>query len=526
MAVQKTYFVLKGIFEYFRDYETTLVPIDTPVTNARATIRMSSYKIDGIEQVMNTPVSAGSLTLSNGEQSECNQDMSTCAIGGIANSYNPFYSFIRMDFPLVNGKRRGTSTGSTNGTNYGFNSLNLTIDKTEILDGFGVSRFGAFAIDIDFDFDFYLKFTIDVPTTSEGVFPYGQGVVFEMQHVASECSSTFTATYGSGDAQVIENIYSYGFLKGVDVGEEARDYHIVPSCFELTPVDVCEGFSGYGIGIMVGKPSDDTPQIIKKTCCETLKVFAEQTTKETNYKNDYKSLIFKRQTENDTYDFILKNCDGVETPLIDNTYGEFYDFGDFEDYPDYKGIKLDWFEVLNNLGSGKYKLITNYNIAGFTGSYETCVYELNTFSFEAAAYTVRFDSVLNSYYESQDIDLTGLFWQDSIRVQGTWGYRQIETQIDNYIQSGRTIKDIKTDHINNYTFESELISRCASPVLLDWILRGDELYVSDFFPYAHKDYKDFPIKLNEYGELGYFGRNDSVTFKAEFGDRILNQRKL
>jgi len=518
MATQKTYFVLPSVFEYLRD---------SPIIGGYNTkVEIKSYKVAGIEKIQNTPVSTGSRPNTEAELSECNQDMTTCNIGGINDSYNPFYNFCRVDFPIVNGVARGVSTGSTNGTNYGFNDLNITIDKNQIRDGFGNDRFGSFAIDIDFDLDFYLKIQIDLPPLSAAIFPYGDSVTFEIQHVALECSSTYTAKWNDGVTAVTDDIYSYGFLKGVDVGQEARDYHIVPSCYELIPVDVCEGFSGYGIGIMVRKPSEDTPQIINKTCCETLKVFAEETTKETNYKNDYKSLIFKRQTENDTYDFVLKSCDGVETPLTDNTYGTFYDFGDFEDYPDYKGFKLDWFEVLNNLGSGKYKLITNYNIAGFTGSYETCIYELNKFSFEAAAYTVRFDSVLNSYYESQNIDLTGLFWEDSIRVEGTWGYRQITTEIDEYIQSGRTVKDIKTDHINNYTFESQLISRCASPVLLDWILRGDELYVSDFFPYAHNDYKDFPIKLNEYGELGYFGRNDKVLFKAEFGDRILNQRKL
>lgn len=523
MAVQKTYFVFPGVFEEFRD------SLGGDITE-RLTVEITSYKVGGIEQLQNLPapsgITAGTIATTLGELSECNSDFTTCGLGGANNSYNPFYNYCLVDFPIVNGVARGVSTGTTTGINYGISGLNITVDKESIIDGFGNARFGSFAIDIDYDQDFYLSIRFRAnPTTSANWF-YGDGVSFKIQHVASECSSTYTSTrvgVGSDD-----DIYFYGFLKGETEQNEAGDYHITPSCEELTPVDVCEGFSGYSIGIVARSPLSDTPQIIKKVCCDELKIFAELTTKTDTYKNDFKSLIFKRQLPTDTYTMKLVKCSTGTEYLLDasSTYGTFYDFGDFEDYPDYTGFKLEWFNVINDLGVGKYKLITEYSIAGVTGKYESCLYRLLIYDLKQAIYTVRFDSVLNSYYEAQDIDLTGLFWQDSIRVPGTFGKRQINLEEDSLVYKNRTVKDVKTEYLNEYSFESELISRCAFPNLADWILRGDELIVSDFNPYAADDYKNFAIKVNSYEDIQYFSRNDKRIFRAKFGDRTLNFRKL
>lgn len=519
MAVQKTYFVLPGFFEEFKNSLG-----NDP--NERLSFTFTSYKVAGVEQLQNFPVTGGLLTADQAELDDCNADMTTCNLGGVANSYNPFYNYLNVDFPLVNGVHRGISTGTTNGVNYGFNPLNITIDKEQIYDGFGNLRNGSFAIDIDYDLDFYLKIRVDANPAASANWFYGDQVSIEIRHIASECSSTYLLS--STRTGAYNDIYFYGFLKGETEPNEAKDYHIVPSCFDLIPVDVCEGYSGYSIGILAKSPQADSPQIIKKTCCDELKVFAELGSKTDNYKNDFKSLIFKRQLPTDTYDFKLVRCSDDAEYVLDglSPYGTFYDFGDFEGYPDYIGFTLDWYEVLNDLGAGRYRLVTSYDIAGTQGEYKSCVYNLQVFSFSAAAYTVRFDSTLNSYYESQDIDLAGLYWQDSIRVPGTFGRRQINTEIDELVYRGRKVADVKTEFLNEYSFESELISRCAFPNLADWILRGDELKVSDFNPYAADDYKEFDIKVNNYDEIQYYERTDKRIFKATFGDRTLNFRKL
>lgn len=519
MAVQKTYFILPGFFEEFANSLGT-------DPSERIKFTLDSYKISGVEQLQNTPVSAGVLATNLAELSECNSNMTTCAIGGIPNSYNPFYEYLRFDFPLVNGVHRGISTGSTNGINYGFDSLNLTIDKGEILDGFGNYRKGSFAIDIDYDYDFYLKLNVQAnPTTATNWF-YGEQCVLEIYHTASTCESRYLLS--STKTGIDNDVFFYGFLKGEITPNEAKDYHIIPSCYELTPVDVCEGYCGYSTGIIARKPKEDTPQIIKKTCCDELKVFAEIGSKTDNFKNDFKSLLFKRQVITDTYNFKLVKCSTGGEYALDGSspYGTFYDFGDFDEYPDYTAFKIEWYEVLNDLGSGKYQLVTEYDILGITGQYVSCLFNLQPFSYQAAIYTVRFDSILNSYYEQQDLDLTGLFWQDSIRVAGTFGKRQINLEEDSLVYKGREVNDVKTEYLNEYRFESELISRCTFPNLVDWILRGDRIKVSDFNPFAADDYKEFDIKVNSYDEVGYFSRSDKRIFRAIFGDRKLDKRKL
>ena len=89
-------------------------------------------------------------------------------------------------------------------------------------------------------------------------------------------------------------------------------------------------------------------------------------------------------------------------------------------------------------------------------------------------------------------------------MPGTFGKRQINLEEDSLVYKNRTVKDVKTEYLNEYSFESELISRCAFPNLADWILRGDELLVSDFNPYAADDYKNFAIKVNSYEDIQYF----------------------
>ena len=54
MATQKTYFILPGFFEEFRD------SFGSDPTE-RIAFTLQSYKIAGVEQLQNTPVSGGAL---------------------------------------------------------------------------------------------------------------------------------------------------------------------------------------------------------------------------------------------------------------------------------------------------------------------------------------------------------------------------------------------------------------------------------------------------------------------------------
>ena len=450
MATQKTYFILPGFFEEFRD------SFGSDPTE-RIAFTLQSYKIAGVEQLQNTPVSGGALATTLAELDECNADMSVCNLGGVVNSYNPFYNYLNFDFPLVNGVHRGQSTGTTNGVNYGYNSLNLTIDKEEIIDGFGNPRKGAFAIDIDFDQDFFLRLNVQANPTAAANWFYGEQCVIEIQHIAETCSSTYklsSTKTGSGN-----DIFFYGFLKGVESQNEAKDYHIVPSCFDLIPIDVCEGYKTKSKGVLINIPVNLDPVVIKEGCCFKLNVFAEQTTKTEDWKNDFKLLpVQKRQTTNDSFAFKLHKC-GEVIDLDDDTLGTFVDLDTLEDYPDYTYFILDWFKVLNNplLGVGTYQLEVEYNISGATGSFTSCVYDLAIYEDYRVDQTVRIEGMMNGYLEQFDIDYKGLKLRDCVRIPGQFGEQQPNYEKNVFKYKDRKKSSSRIDGTRAFTLETHVL---------------------------------------------------------------------
>lgn len=519
---QKTYFILPSIYEFYRDFAGVLLPLATPVVEGELKWKFTAYKVGGVTQLQNFPVSLGHIPLSQGEIADCSQDMTSCSAG--SGSFNPFYKSVGMDFPLVNGFRRGIENGYT-GTDYGFDGLNLTIDKEQILDEFGVTRNGAFAIDIDYDQDFELSIVISAGTVTATEFPYGGGVTFVIKHNAVDCSSTFTSQRSSGTAN---DISSFGFLKGIDVGTQAKDYKIKPSCFDLIPVDVCKGYRTKGTATLVREPIDIDIQAIKEDCCSKLLVFAEQGAIDTNYFNDFKSLLYKRQAPTDTFVFKLLYCDG-EVLLNDNTLGTFYDFGDLEAYPDYTGFNLSWNKVLNSggLGIGTYQIKVEYSIAGTTGEFISCFYDLKIYDPFKADKTVRIETVMNGYVEQMDMNFNGLFWKDCIRIPATFGRMGIETEVDNIIYNNREKRHVKISDNREYLFESELLDSCVTSHLVDYVFKADKILVSDFDLKNHiQTYKDFECSAVEETELIYFAGNRKARINATFTNLKDNRRKL
>jgi len=524
MAAQKTYFVLPGIYEFYKDFAGVNLPLSAPVVEGSLTWKFLSYKVAGIEKLQNFPVSLGNIELSQGEIADCNQAMTTCSAG--EGTFNPFYNFLGADFPLVNGFKRGVSSGYT-GTNFGYSDLNITVDKEIIVDEFLNGRRGSFAIDIDYDQDFYLAIQINAGTITADEFPYGSGVTFVIQHTAETCNSVFTMQ--SNLTGLTTDIFSFGFLSGAGFFSGATDFHIVPSCYEAPPLNICEGYKTKSIGILVNIPIELPPSLIKDACCFKVPALAELNTKTTNWKNDFKAFpMQKKQTPNDEFNFYLVKC-GEEIELNNNDLGTFYDFGAFEDYPDYKVFVLDWFKVLNNgnLGPGTYQLKLKQSISGFESEFFSCVYDLKVFSETAANRTVRIESTINSYLEQFDINYKNLNWKDCVRIPGMFGFMQPDLQTDKLIYQDRKNVPVKVTDLREYTLYSEMLEECSTKHLTDWILKGDKLLISDFNIMNHRsDFKDFPVLPGKIGEFNYPSGQQKAYFSATFNDLYDNKRKL
>lgn len=528
---QKTYFIFPTIFEHMRDLQDIDVPFDDPnfppVDKPRCRWKINTYQVGGVNQLINSPVSSGIIFYSDMEFSECNSDLTVCNIGGIQNSWNPFFKGIFADFPIVDGVARGVSTGTTNGINYGYGALNFTVDKERIYDGNGIPRFGSFAIDIDYDQDFILSIEISVPTTNN-IFIFGESVVFTIKHTAATCTSEYYATILVDGNQIVNPWPAYGFLSGEEVENEAQQYHIVPSCYEIPPVDVCLGYKTKSKGKLVKIPVELTPVAIKEGCCFKLNVFAEQTTKTEDWKNDFKLLpVQKRQTDNDTFRFRLHTC-GQVIELNNDDLGTFVDLDSLEDNPDITYFVLDWFKVINNplLGVGTYQFEVEYTISGATGSFTSCVYDLAIYQDYRVDETVRIEALMNGYLEQFDIDYSGLNLKDCVRIPGKFGEQQPNYEKTTFKYKDRKKNTTRIIDTREFSLETQGLEVCITDHLQDWIFKADELYISDFNVYNHKNYKNFPVESPKEVELEYFDRSRTAILTAKFEDLFDNRRKL
>ena len=64
--VQKTYFILPSIYEFYRDFNGVLLPLATPIVEGKLTWKFTAYKVGGVEQLQNFPVTLGNVALSSG----------------------------------------------------------------------------------------------------------------------------------------------------------------------------------------------------------------------------------------------------------------------------------------------------------------------------------------------------------------------------------------------------------------------------------------------------------------------------
>ena len=257
-------------------------------------------------------------------------------------------------------------------------------------------------------------------------------------------------------------------------------------------------------------------------------VFAEQGSIQTNYFNDFKSLIYKKQSPSDSFVFKLLHCGG-ETILNDDTLGTFYDFGDLEDHENFTGFNLSWNKVLNNggLGVGTYQLKVEYNIGGTTGEFISCFYDLKIYDPFRADKTVRLETIMNGYVEQMEMNFNGLFWKDCVRVPATFGRMSVETEVDNIIYNNREKRHVRISDNREYQFESELLDSCVTSHLIDYVFKADKILVSDFDLQNHiQTYKDFECSAVEEIEPVYFAGNRKARINATFTNLKDNRRKL
>jgi hypothetical protein len=260
----------------------------------------------------------------------------------------------------------------------------------------------------------------------------------------------------------------------------------------------------------------DTDRGLDDCCCE-IPVFASSTSSD-EWKNDTTLAFYKKAVTSDSCTFEMTKC---------GTAGTLINYGTDAVFPNDSlgiGFMYDWNEVLSNYGVGRYTITLQYTKAGVIYSRVWGVYDLREWSMSVVQPYVRMRTLFRSYNQKKDIDFTGSNCFDTLRVSGLFGKRDPQTETDQLITKGYISEKVTRKNDNQYTLETNLLSPCITPFLLDLhMIDEDECFITEHWKYNHTyTYIDYPVVFRELSSIEYYGKNRGANMVLVFGDRKLN----
>jgi hypothetical protein len=244
-----------------------------------------------------------------------------------------------------------------------------------------------------------------------------------------------------------------------------------------------------------------------KRCCNPRLVVADLGSNDT-WKNDINSAWLRMGNVADSCDFVLSG-NGVDVVL---------DKLEFEFTPNSYYASIIWKDILTSTGSGLYTLNINYNISGITGTIEWAEYNLLPYSYNVVKDTIRLKAQFDHFQQIEGINFKGSGVIDTIRLNGYFGDKQPNTEIDNIIYENREMKSVIRENIGIYDLKTDPISEDVMSILVDlYLLSEVNLWVSDWNAYNHTYFlNDTNVIVKESPEINYTdSRLASLTCKVE-----------
>lgn len=264
-----------------------------------------------------------------------------------------------------------------------------------------------------------------------------------------------------------------------------------------------------------------TPSIVteeENDCCDIFKVFADLTDLSV-YKNDKTNLWHALLGGGDSVVFELYKSNGI----LATTQPTFYTF------PSQANARygiLQWMQVLTNDGEGCYELRVKY-----TSAYSVVTttvwgnYHLQQWNRDTVEGLVNIQSFLNSNQTIEGIDFTGTFMQESLNVEGFFGNRDPRMEIDNVIFNTRLTSKVVRENLNQYTLNTNPITRMFTRKLLDLILLSEnDTYITDYNSFNHEVYTFKRFIVEEVSTPIYEKYSKLAEIIVKFGDKIKNSR--
>ena len=212
------------------------------------------------------------------------------------------------------------------------------------------------------------------------------------------------------------------------------------------------------------------------------------------YKNDYRKFLLTPQDVGGTYEFLLVDSSGVETP-IDETLGEVYAQGFNSAQPLQTGVNVLWWKVAMEKGYGEYKVKTNLTQFGRLITSESHTFIVAPFNTDRADGTVKIEIV------NKGITMNGVNWDglgdfiNMVRVSGELIVGDLEKETETTITTQRVEVDYQSTTRKTYSVTVENVPSSIGNVITDeGALMG--WFVTDYNTLNYNDYRDVSVKID------------------------------
>lgn len=378
----------------------------------------------------------------------------------------------------------------------------------------------------------------DIPSgfTYEDIeLPEGWGLI--SQTVTSPTEDDLDIAYGIGSGTIIvhyengsgdrKSVYLDVYVNSTRMGEEiTREGVLIPAVVVVTPPTFCEEF----------------------TPCFDLLVLADPDEPTNKLNNDKSEFYFYGNAAVTAIAMTLQRFqngafEDVAT-LIDNSYGQFFEYGDSPDFlgnsftddfgKSYTGILLDWLLVFNDFGAGNYRMkVAQTDVfSGTTTTYSKARYCLREYDCRLTEGTIRIETLtqgLRGTLEDMAAQIdysTG--WSGMIRLKGT--FKQLDPGYNKeYNQYGdadaNAYKPVTDEQVPKYRMQIKPV-----PGWMDWyvstnILQADSILVTDYNSRSRHTSVRVPVKDGVFKRIAEDHNNPLAGIEVEFAYGQNNLRR-
>ena len=248
-------------------------------------------------------------------------------------------------------------------------------------------------------------------------------------------------------------------------------------------------------------------------CGQPFPILAD-TSDSTYWKNDRTGLAFKL----DTMSVELEASDGTLIAAPGMAVN-------FPNQSDAVGFVIDWRQLVDGGGAlrcGCYKIKVSWTLSGLSGSFYYGSYDLKNYSTDTSEGTARLFVVLNDFVRSEGINYKDSGFATTFRFEGRFGDMQPNYEITNNIFTNRTNEKVRIQANRTYVLKTQFLRSCFTHKIdHEHLLAANKIYVSDYNAFNHKEYKDFPVILDEEQspEYNYPGGSILASVTAYFKDK-------